>query len=645
MKITRTEWAALAAVMLLAAWLRFGYVGVNSFAFDEARLSLIALRMARGGEFASVGMPSSAGVPNMPAAAWLFALPYALTPNPQLATWFVSALSLLSVVGVWWLARGWGVRAGLLAALFLAANPFAVLYGRSVWAQNLLIPLAVGWLLAVTLSRSRRAAVYVALAVFLSGFAVQVHFAGAALAIAGGVAFVRGRWWRYPLAVTAGAGVAIVCALPFMLTPGAVRGVLDAAGGGSQVSVTAWQHVGQLALGAEWGYLLHGEAELPLMRANAAVIMGGMGALLAVLVGMMGVFGAAAVLGVDAANVDTDDGSPPSVATTNTAYPTYPTPPLGMVLALLIAPPLLFTRHSTPVLIHYLLTALPAVALLLAWLAHRTHWLKHAVTVLVMGAALVWVGGLFRAFPYAAAHHTPNGLATPLGTLQHAANQVTPPALYVTHGDNPNTQGEPAIFTVLWWGQDVRIIDGRSVLILPPYPATIMFTERPFQAWEEMRASDLFADLREIPRRDGVEPWQVTPYDGDTFPAGFTLLDEPVTFAHGGVLLGWRTYTIGTRTRVSTLWRADGAIGANVQQFHHLRTSTPQTGAPFAVSDVSVRGHTWQAGDLVIVMGDFIDLAPGDYAVEVGHYTLPDVTRIPHAAGDLVQLGTFTAAP
>ena len=80
---------ALLLILLLAAGLRLGWAGVNSFGLDEARLSLIALDMARGGQFAQVGMPSSVGVPNLPAAAWVFSLPYLVSPDPLIATQFV----------------------------------------------------------------------------------------------------------------------------------------------------------------------------------------------------------------------------------------------------------------------------------------------------------------------------------------------------------------------------------------------------------------------------------------------------------------------------------------------------------------------------------------------------------------------------
>ncbi|MCZ7672760.1 MAG: hypothetical protein M5U34_39410 [Chloroflexi bacterium] len=43
------EILGLTAVLLLAAFLRLGFPGINSFGFDEARVSHMALQMARGG--------------------------------------------------------------------------------------------------------------------------------------------------------------------------------------------------------------------------------------------------------------------------------------------------------------------------------------------------------------------------------------------------------------------------------------------------------------------------------------------------------------------------------------------------------------------------------------------------------------------
>jgi len=90
------EGIALAGVLAVAALLRMGWPGVNSFSFDEARLSLMALHMARQGEFARLGMQSSTGVPNFPAAVWIFALPYRLSADPLAATLFVGLVGTLA---------------------------------------------------------------------------------------------------------------------------------------------------------------------------------------------------------------------------------------------------------------------------------------------------------------------------------------------------------------------------------------------------------------------------------------------------------------------------------------------------------------------------------------------------------------------
>lgn len=638
-KIARIDVALWLGVMALAVVLRFGWWGVNSFAFDEARLSRIALDFARGGVFPSVGMPSSAGVPNMPAAAWLLALPYALAPSAWLATGFIAALNVCAVAGIWSLARGWGRRAAWTAALIVAAHPFAVLYARNIWAQDLLIPLAVLWLWAA--ERAPRSRWALGLAVFLTGFALQVHFAGAALILAGAYAFLRWRWWRAPLAVILGAVGALVCALPFALAEGTLARITQA-GGGGRIDAAALRELLRLLSAWDWRFLLHGDAALPLSRLTLADVNVGLGALLLVCVALL------VTVGLSRGGDDGDKVQPP---------PAQPAVPVNMntrarlelYVVLLCAAPLLFTYHSTPVLLHYLLMSLPPAALIVGWLASGSHWSARLLRWGVVGLALIWTGALARGLTYAATQHTPNGMPEPLITLQAAADAPSAelPVLFFTHGDDANIHGEAAIFSVLWWGRTppARIIDGTRVLILPSTPATLLFSERPFPAWEELRAANLFSSLTEIPRRAPLEPFQMSAYDGHSAPQGFTLLETPITLGHGATLRGWRVYRIGEVTRVSTLWAANGALSESVQQFHHLRPiGTDANTPPLHGADVSVRGHLWQAGDTVIVMGDFYGLpSNARYTLHIGHYTLPDLQRVavPNTPDNMISLGTL----
>jgi hypothetical protein len=318
------------------------------------------------------------------------------------------------------------------------------------------------------------------------------------------------------------------------------------------------------------------------------------------------------------------------------------------VLVWLLAAPLFFIRHSTPVFVHYLLVALPALALLagaalqlLPWRGWR--WLVVVAHLLI---AAVWSAQLVGSLALASVEETPNGLGTPLSVLRNAAYSVPDdlPVIFFTHGDDPNVDGEAAVFEALWWEQPHRIVRGDSLLILPSTPATLMSTLAPIQAWEELTASSLAEATTKVPRRAGAEPFVWTSYDGETEPAGFTAIG-PLRFEDGTVLEGWRVRLVGPRLRVSTLWRVESVpTGETLQQFHHLRPASTPDSADFEGSDVPLSAQRWQVGDRLVVMGDFFDIPAGDYVVDIGHYWLSDMTRIATEQGDtLTRIGPFTA--
>lgn len=609
--------------MLLAAALRFGWVGVNSFAFDEARLSLIALRMVRDGDFALFGMPSSAGVPNPPAAAWLFALPYAVSTDPLVATGFVSLVSLLTVIGVWWLARQmWGVPAALSAALLLAGSPYMVLYGRSIWAQNLLPPLALLWAVTAWRSLTGQRRGWLVAHVFLAGFIWQVHLAGAGLALGTAYLFVRFGWYRRLRDVIIGGLLALLALVPFaygLLTqPDVTARFSSALRQPPQIDLIALKNLLVLTLGVDWAFLAGGDLTgdpFPLGWIVIPLLLAGT----AVLVGTWRTGSAARRAQVE------------------------------LLLVWLLATPLFFLRHSTPVFPHYLLGSLPAAALIIGASARlwQSNLCKGLLGVVSFCLAIVWGVQVGASLSQAGEQEAPNGLGTPLGWLRAAAYALPDdaPVLFFTHGDDPNLDGEAAVFSVLWWTRPHRIINGESLLILPAEPAYLMATLPPFPAWEALRSGGLApdADSLTFPRRQGALPFIAVAYDGASLPTGFTAID-PIRFESGAQLEGWGIRRIGERLRVSTLWRVvDSPPPSTVQQFHHLRSPDQPAGEPLAGADVPLSVHQWRVGDHLVVMGDFFEVPPGDYWVDVGHYTLPDVVRFSHAnAGDFVRLGTFT---
>src|SRR5574341_390888 len=123
----KLEWTLVSVVLLLAGLLRLGWPGLTEFKQDEAHLYALALFVWK---------------------------------SPLAATLFTGALNTASVALAYALARRyWGQRAALVSALLYAAAPWAVIYSRKIWAQDLLPLFVVGYvfsgLLAFVESRSR----------------------------------------------------------------------------------------------------------------------------------------------------------------------------------------------------------------------------------------------------------------------------------------------------------------------------------------------------------------------------------------------------------------------------------------------------------------------------------------------------------
>ncbi|MCL4251211.1 MAG: hypothetical protein KJ065_23885 [Anaerolineae bacterium] len=635
------EIGAVVLIILLAAVLRFGWLGVNSYAGDEARISLDALRLTRGGEFVYVAQPSSTGIPFLPASVWMFAPPYWLSSDPLVATNYVALLSLLTVIGAWTLARHWGTWAGLATALYLAASPYAVFYGRNIWQPDLLPILGLAWAwagLRGALAQGRGQRFGVGLNVFLGLFVVQVHFAGAALALGTVYLFVRFRWWqkRHLAAVIVCAALALLCTLPYLYyvstqAPELLDRLRDVGSGAAVIDLSAARNMLHLALGFDWGYLALGDFDTVSQGLTTAVLAG-------LLVGL-GILALVRIRIADSRSAPEADSAHQSMIRAE------------IVLLWLVISPLFFLRHTTPVLPHYQLIALPALALAAGaatMLISARAW-RVGITLVTVVLALVWTNQIAASLNSAAVERPPqSALSSILRESRDAAAGLTADraAIFFAHGDDPAINGEVAVFrTLLWDHPDARIVNGEATLILPSEPATLMATLSALQAWEEIEASGLASVVEIYPRRAPAEAFVSTIYDGVYAPDGFTSV-EPVTLADDAVLEGWRIRQVGARLRVSTLWRIEQTSmqQATIQQFHHLYTGEVG-GSPDFVSDVPLSVHQWRTGDRVIVMGDFIDLPAGDYQLIVGHYTLPDVSRIARADGSdgAVLLGVINA--
>ena len=637
------EKLALIIIIIIAGTLRVGWPGINSFGYDEARLSLIALEALQFGHVPLIGLPSSGGLPNFPAAAWLLMLPYAFTHDPLVVTLFIALFNTLIIVGLWWLGRVWvGRSAGMLTAFMAATSPYLVLYSRNIWAQNMLPTIAIAWAIALTLGWRKQWRWAWAKAGFLAAFAVQVHFAGVVLFMLTGIITlallitqrrtplftkpILGRAWQW---LTLGMVLGVLLMLPTVVNIVCCREdvrtqMLTLGNKPAMISPTALQMGVYQAANTHWQGLLLGEGAtqrfLPDPFAEAMTIL-------------ILVVGCLAWL-----------RRGPKTA-------------FYVIILWAVLPILAFTRHITPVNPQYLILGLPALFLWMGAVAQWGHPLGRAALAL-MCIGLSLNQGMALAADLTRAGEEAGGIGTPLyyprraiqALKDEASNTANAsPIVIYTEGDDPATQGDPAVFEVLLCGYPHRVVDGRYAALIPSTSSKALLSYETLPALPILQA--LGARDEQFFARRRSEPLYVTErmnmpdaLNALKADARLTLLSTPIEYENGVLLIGWRWEKVGNAQnqhwRMSTIWQLKTAPNdRTLHLFHHVRAGVDRQ--LIAQEDVPMSSGSWQVGDLAVVWADFkpdakLDaaLAAGQVFADIGIYRNPGLQRIavaPHS--------------
>jgi hypothetical protein len=141
---SRWFWVCAAAIVVLATFLRLWRLDLVVFRDDQATLMRLAEDIVRLGSVPLAGMTSSIGFPLPPTFEYFLAPIVALNRDPRVATGAIGLLNAAAVAGTLLLGWRWfSPLTGLVAGLAFATNPWAVFYGRKVWSNDVLAPLAV----------------------------------------------------------------------------------------------------------------------------------------------------------------------------------------------------------------------------------------------------------------------------------------------------------------------------------------------------------------------------------------------------------------------------------------------------------------------------------------------------------------------
>lgn len=242
-KTTRlTGIGLLLLIGMLAAYLRFGGLAYSPIGSQQSILLRIAANFANTGKLPLAAAKSAAGMINPPLIEYLIALPLFFQRSLLTAVRFQALLSLAAVFALYLFSKPlFGRRPALLATLLFATSPWAIYYGRFLHTASpipLFSTLLLGSLLR-SFGNGRRPH-YLALSFLWLAAITQLHLG--ALVLIPTFLFILLLFWRkppqeeWPTALkpfAAGLALFLLLYLPYFLFDraagfGNLRAILDA---------------------------------------------------------------------------------------------------------------------------------------------------------------------------------------------------------------------------------------------------------------------------------------------------------------------------------------------------------------------------------------------------------------------------------
>ena len=342
-------------ILLAAAILRLGWVNLTEFKADEARLYLLALDMAEFKSFALRGIGSSVGIPNFPISVWLFSIPLLIWKHPYSATLFVGLLNTIAVYVTYRVTKKyWGESAALVAALMFAVSPWAIIYSRKIWAQDLLPLFVVGYIATALSAFIDQRRWMITLHFVLLSCIIQIHLSGLAfipLTLLWLIIFWKKVTWReLALGVLGG----IVIAIPFgvyvlqLPTSNLQPLISNLQSRPSTIDLDSFRYTWMLLIGSDIHSLAGPKAFQDFLNSVPNIDP------------IRWLWGAMALGGLIVALVRRQDKD-------------------VIVASWLIVPALIFIRHSTPVFPHYFILTLPAGYILAGDFMLHSHDTRYAI--------------------------------------------------------------------------------------------------------------------------------------------------------------------------------------------------------------------------------------------------------------------------
>jgi len=140
-KILPSDLFVFCLVTLIAAFFRCRHLDLIEFKGDEAVNLYLAARPYFSHPFPPGGTVSSIGLINPPFFNYLLLPLIYISRNPKALSFLIGLTNSLSIGFFYFLIKRYFKKTtALLASLLFALSPWAILFSRKIWTQNLLVP-------------------------------------------------------------------------------------------------------------------------------------------------------------------------------------------------------------------------------------------------------------------------------------------------------------------------------------------------------------------------------------------------------------------------------------------------------------------------------------------------------------------------
>ena len=664
--ITATR-LALVAIMLLAAYLRLGNLGLTEFKLDEAHVCGRAAEFLASGRPPLVGIGSSVGAANPPLFIYLTAIPVSLSRNPTVIAGFMALLNLGAVLGCYLLAREhFGEKVGLIATLLFAVSPWAVFYSRKVWAQDLLPPFVALFFAAIFSTIVKRKPRQLILVFLWLACLIQLHLSALAFVPLVALLLLAFRYRISPVPLLIGLFVFALIFAPYIYydaTHGWInlRTFIEASRGSATFDLKSARYATQII--ACQGY--HALAGASFERFLAEIVDFTWLNAIETWLFLCGVAYLAWQVLREWYRRRKEEVSDETVRFT-------------ILLSWLLLPVLFYVRHTTPVYPHYFILLYPVqfiiigvfVVRVLDWAAFLTSSVKTSPLVrflagrvlpvslvaLILGLAL-WQVHLTEAFyNFVDRNDTSGGHGVPVKYYVQAAESLKRLAegaqvLVLSEGDVPAWHETPAVFDFLLRPSlSPRYIDYQQAIVFPQADALYLLTpgDTPAVAVLDEWAQELTTERISV--RGGPDAFRFYRLKaGISIEASLADGDKPVALDNGVEILGYDVsgeVSPGGTLRLALYWTVGTVPEASYHFFNHL---VDDEGQRWGQQDgPGYPAGQWREGDVVVSWFDISispDAPPGEYWVLTGMYTYPQGVRASvldergQPASDVLRLG------